>query len=608
MRIKKIILAQLAKQLVKKKLVGKYGEYEAYLVTGSTIPIKESLKALGFSWDGREVAWRISANKMSESIKQRLKELGVVDNTSGMGATVTPPVSPSMTNPLPPVKEENKKTWVTEDEELTRWYGFPINKDILRFDVETEVDGTKYTANIRVDRSVTWGGDTYQKRKSRDEKGFPRYLIHMEIPELNEKETSARKSKVKWGEYPEEELLNKIKEDYTNAISKRDFSVVAGLPIKRFFYGIEIANDVRKRTPEYIDFLKTLVSKYADVPTNYPKYQIRIDDGDYKGDYYVLPIVGGGDNEKIFSASLVTSLDRTNAPHKEIVGKYDGINLYHTYTIQDFHNRVKEYINANLEEIKEDYVKYLKSFPYLEDQVEKEGEIAEKIKGYILSGGGNGWEDVLRVLQDRGLIRPHRRQKQGLGLTMGDEIRWVLDDEKIRNGIYGRGYGLNSPGYFYDAVAYFILREIRNIRSFTDMMLMDSFSTVKNILNRMGNNFRMGDIEKTIYGIGNKIINKIQGATENKQDKKVSVPASNADLIEFFNFAKGLGVPEDDLDSDNAKSIYRALARKLHPDMEMDASKKGEAEEKFKKLQEIWDRVPNTYKNAFSWYGIYRES
>ena len=71
------------------------------------------------------------------------------------------------------------KKWVTENEEMTKWYGFPINKNIFEFDTETKVGDKVYPVKVSIDRSFVEGkgSDTYRVTKSREHRGLPKYMV-----------------------------------------------------------------------------------------------------------------------------------------------------------------------------------------------------------------------------------------------------------------------------------------------------------------------------------------------------------------------------------------------------------------------------------------------
>ncbi len=127
----------------------------------------------------------------------------------------------------------------------------------------------------------------------------------------------------------------------------------------------------------------------------------------------------------------------------------------------------------------------------------------------------------------------------------------------------------------------------------------------------MGESLRIEEVKDAVANIGKQIVNKIKGGTEEKAKADAGTGstgsmASNPQLLSFYNFAKSHEVPDEELTEDNVKNIYRMLARQLHPDMQQDPIKKKEHEEKFKQLQMVWDLVPEMYKKADSWYGLYK--
>jgi len=62
--------------------------------------------------------------------------------------------------------------------------------------------------------------------------------------------------------------------------------------------------------------------------------------------------------------------------------------------------------------------------------------------------------------------------------------------------------------------------------------------------------------------------------------------------------------PETETDTKRS-SIYRTLSKQIHPDLYPEPNVKIKKEEEMKELNAIWDKVPNQYKTANTWYDNY---
>jgi hypothetical protein len=165
-------------------------------------------------------------------------------------------------------------------------------------------------------------------------------------------------------------------------------------------------------------------------------------------------------------------------------------------------------------------------------------------------------------------------------------------------------------------MAYYVHRKVRGIWSWTDMMLTDSIREWIDTVRRLGFSINFNQVLNAIETIGNAIVTKIYaGKTKEQRNKEffedfygdgtTSEPSQNPALQELANFAQQFGVDPQGIE-DNLRNIYRALAKQLHPDMYPDPKKKSEMEQKFKELQIIWNKIPDQYKQAFSWYELYK--
>jgi len=575
-------------------ITGKFGDFKALVISGDVAPLKSNLLYLGFKEYSKTGEFWMASKNVTPILIEKLKILGITIGEST--PAVTTPTSPQ----APEQHLEQSKQWVSEEPEMTKWYGFPINKNIQSYQETTNVDGKDYKVDISIDRSYVMGGDTYHKTKSREFKGKPRYKIHIAILDIKDpknpsdpyKQTYNYTSKQLWGSYDENTFLNTTLKEITKNVLNNP-QKVPGV--------IRYENEISKRTPEYKQFLNDIKEDKIT-----PTFTVHITDPQYEGDYKV-EVSSLGVSDRCLDVYLETKLEQEGAPRATTVSygtKIDG-----TYTIDDFNKKVQDFINnTGHDKIQENYVKYLKSFPCLQEQKTEAGQSVEEMKNILI----NPMASVNKVFDEikaRGYIRPHKRQKQYTGLTTGDEITWIVDSKKIVNDAYSFGsYLSHTPDYFYAVVAYYIHRKHRNISSWTDMMLRDSMATWRSNMAKYGINLDINQIDAIVSSIGNAIYDIFSKKAE-YFDQEAQAPKENVAeaLRDFENLAQQYGISTEGLEQ-NVKNIYRTLTKTLHPDLVQDPQEKLKREEEFKKLQEIYDAIPQQYKLAYSWYDKYIES
>jgi len=576
-----------ALKLNKEEIQGKYGKFMAYLVEGDTMPIKDRLKSIGFQWYGPKQVWWISDKKMTPYIKSQLESLGVNSNNQPNQPTqentenINQPTKPTYTPQPPPPKPED-----TDEPEMSAWYGFPIKKNIYSFTTPVTIEDKEYNVQVYVSRSFQKGvtSDSYKITKSREHRFLPKYIIGMEIPEIEYKNSFKQQSKEKWGQYNEQTVLEGIKKLVEDALS---------VPKTKVRTGIEFLHDVSLRDDNYKQFLEDLGDK--KIPA--PEYDFTINDPEYGGNYKVK-IYELGMDRKAPSTTVGALIDSPLAPKYLKSFGYQNINLTNTRTIEDFHNKVNQFLTDKRDYVQEEFLKYLKSFPFLDSQKAEASSDFNVVLDYIKNRTADV-DSILRKLQEKGYIRPSKRQRQSPGMTMGDEIKWVIDSPKIVDDAYGSSYVQNTPDYFYSVVAYYVHRRIRNISSFTDMMLVDVISKWIDTMKKMGANITFREVDASISQIGDAIARKIQGHTEKAEN--INPTNSDSALNEFAQFVQKYEIDTENIQN-NVKGIYRMLVQKIHPDKFPDPAEKLQKEEEFKALQAIWDRVPSQYKTAFNWY------
>ena len=607
--MKKFAKAKLSKETIK----GRYGPFEAYIVRGDTkedtYNIKDDLKRLGFAYF--KGSWWISAKKYNNYVENQLKQLNVT--TSQEETQTTPREENQPSQPSPQETQHTQyKQWETENPEMSKWYGFPINHNILSYEMEFEIEGEKYQEPVTVDRLYVRGKTSGYGRetKSREHRGIPMYVFKigkLESPKQDRFTSDPRHniatmkflSKEKWGNYNEEDYLDQLK-DLVKKKIEGDPNVRKSNARDQLLWHY----DFQKRSPE----LKELLSN-KDITG----FEIDINDQDnpkYNGTYPIKAESIGGENDT--SVYIYTNL---NHPLNDRETMLESISLYNVHTPEDLRNKIQEEINKNKDEIEKKYIDFLQSFPFLDEQQNEAKQDFERIKSYLENGIADA-DTILNQLQRREYIRPRKRKRQTEGLSSGEEIKWVVDSKKIVNDAYSP---TQSPDYFYAVIAYYIHRKVRGIWSWTDMMLHDALSSWYRIMKRFGMDLTFGQMKSSVESIGNVIVDKIYGQkTKEKINEEFrewfdggQMPGDSGQiepaLIDFANFAKEYDIEIDNI-TENAKYIYRALAKNIHPDLYTDPNKKEEMEQKFKELQNIWDRVPQQYKSAFSWYKLEKTS
>lgn len=624
------------KTFTKQTLDGRFGPFEAYVVSGDTYPIRAALSTMGFSWMGSQKVWYIPESKYSSSLIPQLRNVGV--DTEGVSKTHVPnfPQNPNNpNNPIAPERETSRPTmkqWVTEDEDLTKWYKFPINKNIMSYEEEVTLDGEKHKEKIVIDRNcqLSEEGSTYSKpKKSREHVGIPIYVVHVgAIPDKKDTSkiipivTTKLKSAKKWGEYNEEEYLKELRDIIKIKIENN--------PPQKFVNkshgALRWHYDILKRTPELINVLEQIcdsrVGETSSYKTNTTVKINNTENTEYNGEYPITLKGYAHDGvDKLIDIYVSTNIDMPGAPTNATLGS---IKLFKVYTEEDLNKKIEEL--AHNEEVKKTYLKYLQSFPFLSSQQDKAKQDFNVISQYMANPEGS-YSQVLNKIKDIGYIRPHKRQKQSVGLSSGDEIKWVIDSEKIKNDVYGHGPLNNTPEYFYVAVSYYIHREIRNIWSYSQAMLTDSVSRWVSNMKEFGADIKRDEAMRIIEKIGMLIINQIYPDYGSSQEDKrksfyedfnsgdwsntgrdeprQSRPTSSNYLEQFKAMASEYGIDTTNAEN-NLKGIYRQLVSKVHPDKFLDPQQKIEMTKKFQDLQNIWDELVVMYKVAFTWYENYQ--
>lgn len=377
---------------------------------------------------------------------------------------------------------------------------------------------------------------------------------------------------------------------------------------------LSVYYDEQKQTPELIEFLKELDSYDNGVRGKDLGITTTINNSTY-------PEYNGSYKTKISSLGEIyidTNLDLKEAPYPTTVAH---TSIFGIHTVELLKSRLFEI--ANTDKAQQAYLKYLQSFPFLKAEKDRAVQDAATIVNEINS---ENTELILKKIQQIGYIRPHKRQKQNVGLSSGEEIKWIIDSKKIVDDTYSNRSLHNEPKFFYTVIAYYIHRKVRKIWSWTDMMLTDAIRTWIGTMEGFDVPFDKKTIYNTIESIGNKIVTQIYGeekARDPKDDFKnfynedngqqwqngqggqngnrPKNPLNQSAISEFANFAEKYGIETENIEN-NLKSIYRTLAQAIHPDKFQDPTEKANKTKEFQELQSIWEKIKENYTVASTWY------
>lgn len=603
----------------------KYGP--VIVIIGNTYNIKNELKKMGFKPYKLGNMWVQVMDKNIFDIKdedeknkiiESLKSLGI-NNSEILISTESQENTKSQENTnLNSLKQKSdekdsgilkgeeypyRDNFYKDKEERTRKkYSFPIEKNILKTIISLNIDGENKEEEISIHRNFIAGktASTYNITFNRDYKDYPIYEFEIGKEEDGKPisiiriSTKGKTEQNPWGSYNEKEYLtDKIIPKIKNAIENN----------KKYKQPFIEYYDKQKRTDDLKQFMKDLENNRGEEKS---LYSLTITDGPYKGSYPVS--IGYVDDQTV---SLKTSIKNNLAPYPASIG---WVNIFGAHNLNDLNNIIQSKLQS--EESIQKYTKYLQSFPFLENEKNEETNKFNQISNFI-ENKNIDVELVLRRLKEIGYIRPHKRQKQqGPGISMGEEIKWVLDAEKIRDDIYGRKYIKNSPDFFYSVIAYYVLKAKNDQWSVTDAMLIDSISSWIRTMEKFGKKLDFREIESTISSIGKEILfmvfgKKSQSRTEqfykfyygggffdDESDSKSQdfSYSANKNISDLQDFARNLGVNPSEM---TLKRLYRTLSKLTHPDQNPQDSN---AEEKFKQLSTIWNNIPDNLKQAFNWY------
>jgi hypothetical protein len=582
-------------------------------VYGNTYPIKNQLKNLGFFWFKSKKAWGLNRSRYNSQIENRLQQLGVQIPGAQPPAETPESEETGSEESIYVTESENFKNgrWVSEDPDLERSYGFPINEGIHTFDVLFKEGEEEHVISVSIDRkaqpkeSSGYYGDTYYKRPPANKRN-PLYVF-----KIIDKETgqviSTHSTVNKKSFSDEENFIVKAEENFGKIIrgeGRLRTKNIRGMIVEHF--------DMHKRTDELKDYLFKDEGEWRKEVRGFTiDIQYKDEDGDYTGTYPIKVDLTSYDKNLNTPISFDIEEDLDLMDDKKRYNKMLGNgDLVGVYTVEDFNERVKSVISENHESISAEYIKFLKSFPFLESQKEVGKESANEIYG-LITGGGQSNDFFLQQLKERGYIRPNKRQKQNVGLATPEAIKWVVDSEKIKDAIYGSGYLHKVPEFFYAVIAYWVHRKKNNIPvNLGSRMGWDQLSSAMDTWMRsmksFGYEIDWKEVESAVEGIGSQIYADIVGKARpdinpetvfNGEQQGIQF---DPNIPPFIQFAEENGVDTTNAVEENRlKSVYLNLAKQFHPDLNRESEEQeAAAQARSKRLMELWQAIPNNIREA----------
>jgi hypothetical protein len=572
-------------------------------IKGDTFNIRNQLgkNGLGLNWYGVEKMWWIYENNLSQSIISGLNKLGidisVITNISQQQTDTSKTNSPIINKPefQKPTNSPSltNKTDTDKDAPSEKYYGFKVKENIYSISTKLKVDEIEYNFNIIMDRNYLTG-----KRKQ------PRYIYNVLyngklIGTLTEKPMLI-------GTYNEDQLALEIPKKIQARFDAKEKS--------KIYRAFKIDQELAQRDPELTEFLKTWYdikydkNKNVDefVKNKIPDRTVKIDEIGYEGNFPIkLELLSN-------TIYVYPNVNHPLAPHEKILTTIEI--LPEIRNIKQLNQYIDKKIIDDDTKIKERYIEYLKSFPYKQE----EQKASEKSMNVIVDMIGKNFDvDFFKnKLVEYGYIRPNKRTKQqGEGMVPQGSIKYVLDDNKIRDDVYGSKLR-NQPEYFYAVLAYYLMRKVRNITSWTEIMLVTWMESWVNLANRYNKNLVFKDIDNYLGQLVKLIYRNLykqeapKDRTESYEDfynwfnedqgtsgEQKTRPSGNA-LNIFVQFATKLGI-NSDVARNKPRSAYRELSKKYHPDLNPNNL---EATEIMKILNALYHALPGDVIEANNWW------
>ena len=569
-----------------------------------TMAIKDRLgsRGLGFRWYGQRKMWWMPANRVNLPLLSALQGLNV-DVSEFSGGQETPTIQRQPTPPEPEIQKEPEVPEVTNktdyDEYIPgryeralkpRYLGFPPKSGIYETETELEANGNQYPIKVVVDRWYAYTKGTGGRKTGRRKIPMYRYRAFYNNEPIGSLPENAPGE---WNTYSEDALVLKAPEKIQERLSLGDES--------KIHQGLMARLQLAQRSDDLLQLFEQISDlRYGKESESPLARNIKIDEPGYEGEF---PISFTTIDGKTLYGN--PSIKHEFAPRSSTIVYIHIPNTVHT--IDDLNRFLDQEINENYEDISKQYLKYLKSFPYSQEEAEKSKGQMSEIMDMVATGRADP-EYLKNELVSRGYIRPSKKVKKEErvpGFVPSGQIKWVIDSKKIVNDAYRTD---NSPDSFYALIAYCLHRKARRIESWSEMMLTDGIRRWSNLAETYGYDLEFKDfsnyLDRAVAGLYRAIYNQTPPKSMGEQwsefyygPSATSPTQTEYALDNFVTFVSELGYDAEKARS-NPKDTYRQLATQWHPDVNQDPK----AEKIFVELSQYWAALPQEYKIASNWY------
>lgn len=582
------------------------------VLSGNTFPYKYHLghNGLHFKWNRNDKRWEKPLKKITQEEIEKMKSMGF-DLSSWKGQSGSSVEEEQEDQPIKELKKPLKvSTNKTDFDEYSRYdkipspryLGFPPKLNI--YETVINPSGIDDEIKVVVDR---W----YNKGV----RGKPRYIFNLF---LRDKKIGAFNQKV-----PDDKgvwqrgtpLFNEdsFVEQTLNKINNESFAI--NTKIRAIYNRLKklegrdenLKNflqkwDDWKYDREKSDELRQMIEKYI------PEKTININQGEFQGNFPIKAELMGND-----TLHLITDIDSKLAPHPAtLTSVYLDEN---TQNIKDLNSSIEKTIQKDHDRIVKSYIQYLRSFPYNKEDIESSKSNMSDLASFV--GSNYNTRFFKEKLLELGLIRPSKKQRQEEGLARDEDIKYVINDKEIRNKIYARGAG-NRPEFFYDVLAYYLMRKARNITSFTEMMLVTNINAWVRLAKQYDHDLNVSDVDKYLDKLSSMLLEEITGQNTfrsrfeqyrdfysgfggGRGEQEQGQNISQGSLEEFIQRAKQHGIDES-VARKSPRKAFRALSMMYHPDRYQDETKKQEVKKVFDIFSQLWSKIPEQLKTASNWY------
>jgi len=581
-----------------------------YYLEGDTYPVKGQLgsRGLGFKWYGGRKIWWMYEKQLTPEKVQALQTLGADTSEYGTTSQVSPQQQTSIPEQTPAPEQvqpeaaqevtnktdtDSGKSYKEVNREGTggygydsipsgKYYGYNIKTDIYATEFPVDIDGQDVPLKLAIDR---W----YKKGRRK----VPRYIINLSYGD-NQIWSKAMDASRNWGEYNEDELVLTLPEKIKNLVAQK----------KQIYGRVKDQLALGTRDPEFTRILeewnKTKWDDKKYIYKHIPEKTIQITEPPYEGEYRIIL------NEIGYSIYLETDVDHPLAPRAGTLGNF-GIPPT-VQNLEQFNQLVDKTITSNHDSIVENYIKYLKSFAFTQEEEETSRASMDEVVNMI--GKNYDTSHFIDKLNELGYIRPSKKVKKEErqpGFLPKDKIKWVVESKKIVNDAYRY---TQDPNQFYSTIAYYLHRKVKNISSWTDMMLVSAIDHWHKLSKRFGHEISYEDVDKYFGEISSKIYREIfyKEPPQSRADQysnfysqfgreqTQTIPRSSGVVENFVNLAVSLGANAEETRS-NPKKVYRQLVLKYHPDV----NKNEEAQQIIRNLNTAYEDLPQEIR-ASHWY------